>query len=660
MVIFGSAAGLAASSPSLCARTVGSATQMAAPMEVRADQGLAVVADRIAGLLIYDVSITSEPMQIGSVLLPHSRHVFSLNGYAYLVAATPGPGSTTRSKLLIFDLHSPTTPVEVGSLDLGSTPGIPYSGIDDIDVADDIVYLIAGYGAEWRGLRMVDVSDPESPTILATHAVSGTPTGVAVRGTTLYLADGGLTIFDVSDPAAPSELGSFPVPLGARGLAVSDGVVYLPTYDGLRVVDVSLPENPIEIGSFEPPSDWTMESVHVSEGTALVTYTKYLLQSMAQLLDVTDPTAPVLAYDDLEAGLNPATVSLDGDTAFVGRVGGTMRIIDISNPTQPVTVGAIEPFPIALVRCAQRHAYTVGYSSDELNIAQIPDVGHPFDVGSYQAPGVIHDVFLEDDIAYIAAGETGLAIVDVSISSAPIEVGLLATSISAHEIAVSGRFAFVSSGYAMATIDIADPTAPSEFGVFESLPDFEMGPIAASGDTVVVAALNWPGPGPTRNELWIIDVSQPDHPALVSMTDLPLWGVTDIALEGDLAFVTVDWRGLLVFDISHRESPSLVGVYEQDLLDSYTGVELLDGRAFVTSRSRAFQNLDVSDPRHPVHKGASFEDFDGSSVSLSDGRACFLLEHSQLVILDVESLDSCAAPRSPTGRRITSAAHATP
>lgn len=649
-----------ASPPSLCAGTVGSATRMAAVIDVEVAGDTIVVADRVAGLLTYDVSIASKPIQIGSVFLPHSDQVAVSGGYAYMATAEPGPGPTTRSKLRIFDIRTPVKPVEVGFLDLGSTPGLSHSGVGGIDVADGVAYLIAGYGADWQGLRTIDVSQPESPALLATHEFSRPPTDIAVRGTTLYLNDGGLTILDVSDPAAPLELSSFAVRYGATGLAVSNETVYLPTTEGLRLFDVSAPRNPVEIGAFDSPPDWTIDSVHVSTGTALVTYSRYLLQSRVQLLDVSDPSDPVLARDNLDVAGNPTAVALTGDTAYVAVLGGGMRIIDISNPTLPTTTGAVDPTPIAGVRCSRGHASTFGSSSDTLTIAQIPETGDPFPVGSYQAHGGIRDVALVAGLALVAAGESGLGIVDISYPADPAEIVWFTPSLSAERIAVSGSHAYVSSTSAIAVIDITDPAAPSETGVFEGLPGFELGSLTAAGDLILVGALNWHGPGPSRNELWIIDVSQPDRPSLVSSTDLPPWSVTDIEIDDGLAYLTVDWQGLLIYDISDPAAPFEIGGHGQGFLDSYSSIELLDGRAFVASRNRAFQILDASDPQHPVHKGASFEDLDGSSLSIADGRACLLIEHSQLVILDLRSLDSCAAPRMSNRRRITGAARAVP
>jgi hypothetical protein len=62
---------------------------------------------------------------------------------------------------------------------------------------------------------------------------------------------GGLRVVDVSTPANPTEVGFYDTPRSAYGVAVSGSTVYVADWSrGLRVVDVSTPANPTEVGYF--------------------------------------------------------------------------------------------------------------------------------------------------------------------------------------------------------------------------------------------------------------------------------------------------------------------------------------------------------------------------------------------------------------------------
>ena len=107
---------------------------------------------------------------------------------------------------------------EVGFYDtLGIARGVAVSG-SYAYVADDTY-----------GLRIIDISNPATPTEAGFYDTPGTAYGVAVSGSYAYVADGtsGLRILDVSNPAAPTEAGFYDTPGTARGVAVSGSYAYV-------------------------------------------------------------------------------------------------------------------------------------------------------------------------------------------------------------------------------------------------------------------------------------------------------------------------------------------------------------------------------------------------------------------------------------------------
>jgi hypothetical protein len=80
--------------------------------------------------------------------------------------------------------------------------------------------------------------------------------GVAVSGNFAYVADGwtGLRIINVSNPQSPFEAGYYDTPGRAWSVAVSGNFAYVADdYDGLRIINVSNPQSPFEAGYYDTP-----------------------------------------------------------------------------------------------------------------------------------------------------------------------------------------------------------------------------------------------------------------------------------------------------------------------------------------------------------------------------------------------------------------------
>ena len=142
------------------------------------------------------------------------------------------------------------------------------------------------------GLQIIDVSDPENPSLFGSYNTPGYAKGVAIYGTTAYVADRySLQIIDVSDPENPSLLGSYNTPGYARGVAISGTTAYVADgYSGLQIIDVSDPENPSLLGSYDTPDR--------ARGVAISGTTAYVADenSGLQIIDISEPENPYLLY----------------------------------------------------------------------------------------------------------------------------------------------------------------------------------------------------------------------------------------------------------------------------------------------------------------------------------------------------------------------------
>jgi len=134
-----------------------------------------------SGLFVFGVSDPAEPWRYGEVHTePRVRAIELLGGNAYLGLDDVAAG------LAVVDLANPMRPAVVASFPIGAVWALERVG----------EHLLAG----GESLRILDLSDPTSPLLLAEAEGAGTVEGIAARGTYVYVAAGaeGLEIFDVS------------------------------------------------------------------------------------------------------------------------------------------------------------------------------------------------------------------------------------------------------------------------------------------------------------------------------------------------------------------------------------------------------------------------------------------------------------------------------
>jgi hypothetical protein len=188
--------------------------------------------------------------------------------------------------LLIFKYQDQETPEYLSGLILGAPA-------EDIAVDRQIVYVLVGF----FGVRVVDVSSPESPILLSTW------------------------------PADPD----------VRCLEVLQESRLLCSLEGqFSVVDVSTPTNPQVL--VQIPGITDIREIKVRDQRALVVSDDGILT----LLDVADPSNPIVLGSVQTYG-NPKALTLDEAHAYVVHAGPVMSVVDLSDPNDLRWIG---PMPI--------------------------------------------------------------------------------------------------------------------------------------------------------------------------------------------------------------------------------------------------------------------------------------------------------------------------
>jgi hypothetical protein len=197
-------------------------------------------ADLDAGLRIISAANPTAPTEVGFYNTPgNEKNVVVAGNYAYVAAY--------RAGLRIISVSDPASPTEVGFYD---TPGVA----EDVVVAGDYAYVADLNGL--RGLRIINVANPAIPAEVGFYE-TWSPTGVAMAGNYVYIADGaGLRIINVADPASPTEAGFYDTSWYAGGVEVMGNYAFVATGDeGLHIINITNPANPTEVGFYNTPGE---------------------------------------------------------------------------------------------------------------------------------------------------------------------------------------------------------------------------------------------------------------------------------------------------------------------------------------------------------------------------------------------------------------------
>jgi hypothetical protein len=318
------------------------------------------------------------------------------------------------------------------------------------------------------------------------------------------------------------------------------------------------------------------------------------------------------------------TVAVQGYYAYNGE-GPALTILDVSNPSSPTVTGKTDPLPDAVVRgvaVVDNYAYVAG-GYGGLRVVDISDPFNPIEVGSCDTPGRALSVAIAGDYAYVADGETGLRVMDISTRCSPIEVGFFDTSGQARSVAVAEGYAYVADfREGLRVVDISEPTSPTEVGACDTT--------AWAVDVTVIGSYGYVA---TAGGLSVVDVATPDHPTQVGFCDT-FRGTGGVAVSGSYAYVTESLTGLRVVDVSVPSEPTEVGFC--DMSGSPTDVAVAGGYAFV-SGGAGLRVTDVSTPDHPTEVGSYETPRCPRGISVTGGHAYLADYGLGLAVLDVST-----------------------
>ena len=254
--------------------------------------------------------------------------------------------------------------------------------------------------------------------------------------------------------------------------------------------------------------------------------------------DVTDPSN-IIKIDSVQVDartVNDVKVSEDGRICVIGREGASNRkngiiIIDVSNPRD---VQIISEYTTNLtggvhnIFIYQNHVYALS-GGQKYYILNIEDPKNPKEVGMFELGKdgqAIHDVWIEDGIAYSSNWRDGVYLVDVGN-------GIAGGS-------PSNPVAFGNYNYASGAHHATFPFKSKSTGKFYTV----------LGDEIFPKGIDVNSPNETAGFLHFVDFSDIDNPKEVARYELPGHGSHNYWIDGDILYVAMYSGGIRIVDIS--------------------------------------------------------------------------------------------------------------
>jgi hypothetical protein len=212
-----------------------------------------------------------------------------------------------------------------------------------------------------------------------------------------------------------------------------------------------------------------------------------------------------------------------------------LKAVAVSDPVHPMLLGAHTNGLNCVVNVAVNASTLAASDGHKIHLLNVSDPQTPRIYASVEAPTYVFDVALTDSRLYAACGGAGLLIYSVTPAGLAL-AGSCGVGGMACSVELSGDVAYVANGHnGWAVVSVLDPALPTLAASHTA-----QGPVLDLAVSGVLAALaNGAAAAP------LLDVRRPLMPMPLQSVG-PLVRALRAAARGDLAFVAEDDAGLAI------------------------------------------------------------------------------------------------------------------
>ena len=304
------------------------------------EQKILYVADFINGLHCINVSNITQLKIVGLFDTNGLATCLDIEGeYAYLGSRRGEFFTCYHSRLEIISIANMSKPVLIGKYDFWD------EFIQDIEVVDGIAYLSMAF----KGLSILNVSDPANPTLLGVYT-NNPEYGFFQRlwfdneHKRCYLTHeySGLLIIDCADPTNPTLYATILISepdFILTNVVIQGDIAYLSSSLAgiLLIADISVPFYPVAL-SWTYFGTWNYISDFFVRGNLIYVTTRNNLIAILDASNKNDPKFMSILNNHWAFGQE---IVADGNYAYIAQYAGGLRVVDVTNPSEPKEVAAV-------------------------------------------------------------------------------------------------------------------------------------------------------------------------------------------------------------------------------------------------------------------------------------------------------------------------------
>jgi len=312
---------------------------------------------------------------------------------------------TIGSGLAVININDPANPLLIQEID--------YSGNCISKQENNLIISKSSHNyISYNGIGIIDIEDINNVNI-----VSEFKTCVAnkffINYNYAYVANGfrGLTILDVSNPYNPTSISNFYTICKAIDVVVESDIAYVAVADScLQIIDVSNPYHPFLLSHCPYPNpSWSQTALNIDKYQDYIYIGGNFSWEMI-VIDVSDPSNPIVVN---QQDVNDFCYDIDifEDHLYLAGYWGGLQIFDLVNPVFPNEVGEY-PLDLALCVKATEGKAFIGDPYSSLRIFDTSNISNPILAETYSIEDV-EDMFCSNDTLFVAS-DTGLHLYNVS------------------------------------------------------------------------------------------------------------------------------------------------------------------------------------------------------------------------------------------------------
>ena len=116
----------------------------------------------------------------------------------------------------------------------------------------------------------------------------------------------------------------------------------------------------------------------------------------------------------------------------------------------------------------------VADGEDGMEIIDVSNVSHPVNVSQYFEQGTIIDLEINQDFAYLLNDGIKLEIINITDPAQPQKIGQFNSSVKIHDFCVLNDFTYLTTAeYGLTILNVSDPTQPTNISHWESERNYE-------------------------------------------------------------------------------------------------------------------------------------------------------------------------------------------